>query len=292
MLLVSAALRKRPSRHLDFSSFVFGSAVSIHLPSCDRNNDIPSSRYTRLLCRMSVYTANASYSRTPTPSYQFTLLYSHEATPSVRGPALSLPQRRAVTLFVKWNPGVNCNALVVGKTYCLFAGNTGPSASANPTSSPQVPTTISKPTPMTASKPSTATPPVMTTPASRPGARPSLINTGLSLSTSFTPGILPLVRIAPQPNVNPKCDKWYQVVSGDYCQKISYEFHIPPDILRVTPVLASGQGIMSVLDLPNWAVLWEGLGWLAEMKVVEVEVEVEVVDNLKISYEITRDFTK
>ncbi|GBF63461.1 LysM domain-containing protein [Trichophyton mentagrophytes] len=30
-----------------------------------------------------------------------------------------------------------------------------------------------------------------------------------------------------QPNVNPKCNNWYQVVPGDYCQKIAEKFNVP-----------------------------------------------------------------
>ncbi|EFE30096.1 uncharacterized protein ARB_03438 [Trichophyton benhamiae CBS 112371] len=58
--------------------------------------------------------------------------------------------------FLKWNPGVNCNALVAGKTYCLSAGDSelGPTASLTP--SPQVPTT-SRATQTMTSKASTGT---------------------------------------------------------------------------------------------------------------------------------------
>ncbi|EEQ33389.1 LysM domain-containing protein [Microsporum canis CBS 113480] len=45
--------------------------------------------------------------------------------------------------------------------------------------------------------------------------------------TPTTPPKEPNTPKPTQPNVNPKCNKWYKVVSGDYCQKISDQFHIP-----------------------------------------------------------------
>ncbi|KAM5453917.1 hypothetical protein MaudCBS49596_002542 [Microsporum audouinii] len=206
-----------------------------------------------------------------------------------------------VSQFIQWNAGVDCNALVVGRQYCiLWAGaepssvttsstpssrttstttSTTTSATTSATTSTTTSATTSTITSTTVSKTSMTTSPAMTTPATPPG--PSQVQGGIATDcqryhqvksgdscqnivdtyktftlnqfyswnpavgksceslwlgyyvcigvkgTPTTPPKEPNTPKPTQPNVNPKCNKWYKVVSGDYCQKISDQFHIP-----------------------------------------------------------------
>ncbi|OAL75274.1 hypothetical protein A7D00_0873 [Trichophyton violaceum] len=200
----------------------------------------------------------------------------------------SLAAERGIGMdqFLKRNPGVNCNALVAGKTYCLSADDSapGPTASLNP--SPKVPTTTSRAAQTMSPKASTGTPAITLVSRSGPirfmtGMAPDCLfyhpvapgDTCQSIVDkykSFTldqfyawnpatgknceslwlgyyacvgvkggpnsPSQQPPSQQPPsqqsntsqqtQPNVNSKCNKWYQVVPGDYCQKIADKFNI------------------------------------------------------------------
>ncbi|EGD84737.1 hypothetical protein H113_08524 [Trichophyton rubrum MR1459] len=235
----------------------------------------------------------------------------------------SLAAERGIGMdqFLKRNPGVNCNALVAGKTYCLSADDSapGPTASLNP--SPKVPTTTLRAVQTMSPKASTGTPAITLVSRSGPirfmtGMAPDCLfyhpvapgDTCQSIVDkykSFTldqfyawnpatgrnceslwlgyytcvgvkggpnspsqqppsqqppsqqppsqqppsqqppsqqppsqqpPSQQPPSQQPPsqqsntsqqtQPNVNSKCNKWYQVVPGDYCQKIADKFNI------------------------------------------------------------------
>ncbi|KAL2160292.1 hypothetical protein VTH06DRAFT_1465 [Thermothelomyces fergusii] len=123
-------------------------------------------------------------------------------------------------LFIKLNPGVTCPDLEPGKEYCVL-GEWTPDPTSTSTSSPPPQTTTSQ----TSTSTSSSTP---ITSSSTPitSAAPSTTQAS-STTQAPTPSVSPTM-----PGIDPNCNRFYKVKSGDTCDSIVSEAGITLAQLR------------------------------------------------------------